>query len=91
MGVQQKNVQGCSVTGGYVYRKNPTSEYYGKYLFSDFCTGRVWSLDMNDKSVDEISHILPSKKMMISSFAEDLNQNIYVIDFSGEIYKLILE
>jgi glucose/arabinose dehydrogenase len=91
MGIQQKNVQGCSVTGGYVYRKKPTSKYYGKYLFSDFCTGKVWSLDMKTQQVDDISEILPSKKMMISSFAEDLNQNIYIVDFSGEVYKLILE
>jgi len=35
---------GCSVTGGYVYR-GPLSEYmYGRYFFTDYCTGRIWSL-----------------------------------------------
>ena len=35
---------GCSVTGGYVYRGTTSPALIGSYLFSDICSGRIWSL-----------------------------------------------
>jgi hypothetical protein len=34
----------CSATGGYVYRGNPASPFYGYYLFADYCSDRIWTL-----------------------------------------------
>ena len=36
--------EGCSVTGGYVYRGRALPDLTGKYLFSDYCTGEVQAL-----------------------------------------------
>ncbi|MGZ8438999.1 MAG: PQQ-dependent sugar dehydrogenase, partial [Candidatus Limnocylindrales bacterium] len=33
----------CSVTGGYVYR-GPSAALVGKYIFADYCSGRIWSV-----------------------------------------------
>jgi glucose/arabinose dehydrogenase len=36
--------EGCSVTGGSIYRGRALPALAERYLFGDFCTGRLWSL-----------------------------------------------
>ncbi len=35
---------GCSITGGYVYRGTAIAPLQGRYLYGDFCSGTLWSL-----------------------------------------------
>jgi glucose/arabinose dehydrogenase len=35
---------GCSVTGGFVYRGTDVPELAGRYVYGDFCAGTIWSL-----------------------------------------------
>ena len=89
MGIKQENVSGCSVTGGYIYRGNQIKSLYGLYIFSDFCTGKIWALDPLKNIVQEITEpLLGSEKHMISSFSQDINNEIYIVEFSGKIYKI---
>ena len=37
--------QGRSVTGGFVYRGANTPELFGKYVFGDYASGNIWSLE----------------------------------------------
>lgn len=34
---------GCSVTGGFVYRGALYDYMYGRYFLTDYCSGRIWS------------------------------------------------
>ena len=89
MGIKEKNVSGCSVTGGYIYRGDQIKSLYGLYIFSDFCTGKIWALDPLKNIVQEITEpLLGSEKHMISSFSQDINNEIYIVEFSGKIYKI---
>ena len=36
--------EGCSVTGGYVYRGTAQPLLSGAYFYGDYCSGRVWAL-----------------------------------------------
>ena len=95
LGLKHKNVHGCSVTGGYVYRGKDIPAMYGKYIFGDYCTGNVWSFRLkNDKIIDFVDHTsdllnsINKKKFYLSSFGEASDGELLLIDYSGSIYKL---
>ncbi len=75
---------GCSVTGGYVYRGSEIKNLYGKYIFGDFCSGIIWTIDKeNDFSLSE----LMKTDLNISSFGEDYSGELYVLDYRGKVFK----
>ncbi len=84
---------GCSVTGGYVYRGNQIRSLQGTYVFGDFCSGRIWGLspsgDPGKSQGGFEKKLLVKSDLMISSFAEDNQGEIYVIHYDGEIYKIV--
>ncbi len=42
---QYTHDDGCSVTGGYVYQGTKLDKLRGRYLYGDFCSGVLWSLE----------------------------------------------
>jgi glucose/arabinose dehydrogenase len=81
---------GCSVTGGYVYRGEAVPALYGRYLFGDFCSGTVWQLDSGNPQAG--ARILIESGLQLSSFAEDRNGELYLLDYgSGGIFRLVAE
>ncbi len=36
----------CSLTGGYVYRGPSVPGLEGKYIYGDYCSSKIWSLNM---------------------------------------------
>lgn len=85
--------QGCSVTGGYVYRGTNIQSLQGTYVFGDFCSGRIWGLsptgEANNGSRNFQKELLMKSDLNIASFAEDNQGEIYVIHYDGEIYKIV--
>jgi glucose/arabinose dehydrogenase len=78
---------GCSVTGGYVYRGKELPDWQGVYLYGDYCSGKVWGLlHMPDGSWKNA--LLFETTARISSFGEDEAGEIYLVDISGTIYRL---
>ena len=78
---------GSAVVGGYVYRGSEIPSLCGVYLYGDFGNGRIWGLRYDGKSVREQFLLLETRRK-ISSFGEDENHEMYVVDYSGEILKL---
>lgn len=79
--------QGKSITGGFVYRGTKIPQLYGKYVFGDFVTGRIWAIwKKGDKWLSE--ELLHERKN-ISSFGQATNGEIYFASFSdGKIFWL---
>ena len=79
--------QGCSVTGGYVYRGQAFPEMTGNYFVTDYCTGIIWRLFPQDGRW--LSKIALDSDLVISTFGEGADGEIYLADYvHGAIYRL---
>jgi glucose/arabinose dehydrogenase len=79
---------GCSITGGYVYRGAAIPGLAGAYLYGDYCSGRIWALVQGANGAWQ-SHLLLESDLSISSFGEDEAGEIYVADLQGgTVYRL---
>ncbi len=79
--------QGCSVTGGSVYRGGQIPELYGVYLFGDYCSGNIWGLLKNEQNSWQ-SGILFENQGPITSFGVDEQGEIYMLLHSGQMLRL---
>jgi glucose/arabinose dehydrogenase len=78
--------EGCSVTGGYVYR-GTMPEWQGIYFYGDYCAGTVWGLIRSGNGFQ--SRVLFDAGVNITSFGQDESGEIYLASDSGGIYRLI--
>ncbi|MEE9167872.1 MAG: PQQ-dependent sugar dehydrogenase [Candidatus Neomarinimicrobiota bacterium] len=95
-GMSQPEVNGCSVTGGYVYRGKRLHDLQGTYFFADYCSGNIWSFQLNDNRVTnfrdrtrEINLGGGEYTTYVSSFGEDALGELYVVDYNGGVYKIV--
>lgn len=77
----------CSITGGYVYRGGAIPQLVGKYLYGDWCTGRIWAAAIDPISGEWQSELLPVSLPGVTTFGEDLSGEIYLTDGST-LYQL---
>lgn len=76
---------GCSVTGGYVYRGSRLQSLYGAYVYGDFCSGKIWALRYEAGSVTAHA-LIADTNLQIASFAEGPDGELYVLSFTGRVY-----
>lgn len=87
---------GTTVTGGYVYRGSLAPSLEGKYLFADFGSSRIFQTnpDGSGGRVDITTLLDPPGAQQInnpSSFGEDAAGELYIVDYGGEVYRIIPE
>ena len=78
---------GCSITGGYVYRGLSLPELRGIYLYGDWCSGNMWAA-WRDAAGEWRNILFRATGVQISSFGEDEDGELYVLDYAGVIYRL---
>jgi glucose/arabinose dehydrogenase len=78
-----------SITGGYVYRGDSIPSLYGKYIYADYGSGKVWALTY-DGINPTVNTLLADEAFLISTFGVDESYQLYLCSFgsSGRIYKL---
>lgn len=79
--------EGSSITGGYVYRRNSMNELRGRYVFGDFGSGRIWSLEETTPG-SWTRTLLLDTNYNISSFGLDRAGELLVVDYGGNILRL---
>ncbi len=78
----------CSVTGGFRYRGQQHPGLFGVYLFADFCAGRIWG-GYQSGSGAWSSALLLDSSLLLSSFGEDQEGELYVTDLNGGLYRVV--
>lgn len=79
--------QGCSITGGYVYRGQQYPDLAGVYLYGDYCSGLIWGLRLEPDGSWAQAQLLQSGQT-ISSFGQDEAGELYLIDHSGSVLRI---
>jgi hypothetical protein len=92
----------CSITGGVVYRGSD-ADLQGHYLFADYCTSEIWSLEWDGAGgvsgpvVDRTAQLEPDQGSIDSpvGFGEDGFGEVYLVDkgsgSDGEVFALVPE
>ena len=81
--------EGCSVTGGLVYRGARIPALRGHYLFSDYCSGWIRSFRWDAGRVTDLrqwEHLDPGP---VASFGEDAAGEAYVVGYDGRIFRIV--
>jgi glucose/arabinose dehydrogenase len=80
--------QGQSITGGFVYRGTAIAGLAGRFVFGDFVSGNIWSVARDTPPTLALRGGF-SSGLSISSFAQEANGELLVIDYGGGLHRLI--
>lgn len=78
---------GNSITGGFVYRGDKSSSFYGAYICGDFTSKLLFALTQENGSLKTVRQIGTVPQGLVS-ISEDAAGNIYAVGFEGAIYQL---
>jgi glucose/arabinose dehydrogenase len=85
--LEHDHSQGCSVTGGFVYRGSLSPQLYGVYLYGDYCSGRIWGATRDGAGNWSKRQVATSQ--YISSFGEDEAGELYLVEHSGSVRRIV--
>jgi len=82
--------QGCSITGGFVYRGSAIPELQGHYFYSDFCAGFIRSFRLQDgAAVDQFRWPTLAPGPNIPGFGRDAAGELYILATNGVVYRMV--
>lgn len=79
---------GCSITGGFVYRGSALPALTGHYLYSDYCAGWVRSLRLLDGAAVEHRDWNIAGLSQVTSFGTDRAGEAYLATGDGKVLRL---
>ena len=88
--VDYPHSEGCSVTGGYVYRGAAIPDLVGHYFYADYCQGWIRSFRLsNGAAVDPREWATLAPGGQVTGFGEDADGEIYVLTGGGRVAKIV--
>jgi glucose/arabinose dehydrogenase len=90
--LEYAHTEGCSITGGYVYRGSAIPSLQGSYFYSDYCAGWIRSVRM-EGGVATAHTDWPALEPggQVTSFGEDAAGELYLTTEQGGVYKVVPE
>ena len=84
------HAQGCSITGGYVYRGKAIPSLRGRYVYGDYCSGLVWSLPATAAPGSGAKPRLePLKVPQLASFGVDAAGELLTVSLGGTVSRIV--
>jgi glucose/arabinose dehydrogenase len=77
---------GYSVTGGYVYRGPNIPELVGKYIYGDYGSRRIWSIEYDGVN-PPTNELLLTASSSVASFGVDEENELFVTSLNDNIYR----
>lgn len=86
---QYSHDEGCSITGGSVYRGSAIPALDGVYFFADYCAGTLWSLRKQGDGVTDVTSYVDAFGAIgpITSFGTDSAGELYLMTQDGVLRK----
>ena len=85
--VEYGHAEGCSVTGGFVYRGSAMPELSGTYFFSDYCQGWIRSFRVASGRATERREWTGLDAGQVTSFGLDAAGELYLTNASGRVLR----
>jgi glucose/arabinose dehydrogenase len=79
---------GCSVTGGFVYRGSEFPDLYGHYLYTDYCSGKIWSLTPSANGGWTNRLLLQGASNSYVSFGENHQGALFLLTLGGNVLRV---
>lgn len=73
------HADGCTVIGGYVYRGTRVPALAGKYVYGDYCSGRLWAN----------GQVLAPVAPQLTTFGEGADGELYLGTLDGHVYRFL--
>jgi len=85
---EYSHAEGCSVTGGHVYRGRALPALRGHYFYADWCEGWVRSLRYDGRRAVDHRTWEVGDVGNVASFGEDAAGELYLASANGRVYRL---
>jgi glucose/arabinose dehydrogenase len=87
--LEYSHEEGCSVTGGLVYRGRGLPHLVGHYFYADYCEGWIRSFRYDQGRATDRREWPVGRRIPVSSFGTDGAGELYVVSHDGEILKMV--
>ena len=84
-----RHPEGCSITGGLVYRGAAVPRLRGRYLYGDYCTGALWSLEPTPEGRARDVRRERTVLQQLSHIGTDSSGELVLASGSGEVYRAV--
>lgn len=86
--VEYPHSEGCSITGGSVYRGDAIPELRGVYFYSDWCQGWIKSFRYENGEAIDLQAWPELDPGQVNTFGTDSAGELYIGTWGGEVWKL---
>jgi glucose/arabinose dehydrogenase len=80
--------ESCAIIGGHVYRGPRLPDLVGAYIYTDYCSGRIWGLRYNGSTVTDHA-VLATTDPFTTALSVDSDGRLFILSSDTHIYGFV--